>query len=125
VDQRIIDQGRGDCLRSCVASILELAPDQVPNFSDFCKYADVNWSIPMWNFLRERGMAFVTVYPPHLPHGYCVAVGPSPNIPGAFHAVVWKGSEIVHDPNPSRKGLAGEPTHYLVFTKVREEEVRG
>jgi len=123
VDQRIVERGRGDCLRACLASILELTPDQVPNFSDFARYAeDESWAKPMWNFLRERGLEFYSVYPPLKPHGYCIAVGKSPNIVGCTHAVVWRYDRLVHDPNPSRKGLAGEPTNFLVLSKIREEQ---
>lgn len=29
---------------------------------------------------------------------------------------------FIEDPNPSRKGLAGEPTNFLVLSKIREEQ---
>lgn len=121
VDQRVFDEGKGDCLRACVASICELESDQVPNFAERA-YIET-----LCEWLQARGIRFVQVRFAKPEH--CLAAwfgysdqpvllwGKSPrkNLDGRDkgHAVVGKakgyGFEIVHDPHPSRAGLSEGP----------------
>lgn len=99
----------GDCLRACVASILEMEPDAVPHvFQDGCD--GVEGDKRLTGFLRGVGLGTFRAYFPGdvslddlLTH---VASGSSENvcqilicsIDGGNHAVVIQNGKIVHDP---------------------------
>lgn len=101
----------GDCMRACVASILELPIEQVPHFA----YDDDGErdESEFWNryiaFLRSRGFVFIrcSATTPGLDTDY-IACGPGPR--GCGHAVVYRQGVMVHDPHPSRAGLT--EVHY-------------
>jgi hypothetical protein len=113
----------GDCLRACVASLLELPANRVPHFAE-----DDDW----WGFLagwcRARGLAAdlvstdaVTATPAAFPH-HVIATGPSPRGDWAHCVVVDTtiGGLMVHDPHPSAAGLAGRPYYMIAITDTRE-----
>lgn len=132
--QTIIDDNRGDCFRTCVASILELPLDQVPNFVES---SDMNKACYDW--LKERGLGCVRMYfsdHEDMKHvyfdgdaypAYCImsGVSPRPRADGGekWHAVVgsawgW-GVKMVHDPHPSRDGLVSRKGRWLTFIVKR------
>jgi hypothetical protein len=117
VDQQIIDDGRGDCLRACVCSVLGLDPAEVPNFAELDFFNGLN------QWLEPRGRQFIWIaishvhsltgfYFGHAPE-YLLVYGESPRlrVDGGKkqHIVVMRpkgyGAELVHDPHPDRNGL--------------------
>lgn len=114
----------GDCMRACVASILELTLQQVPNFmkDGSNKYYEniQKWFLEKTSFLpldvefKEEGQDREW-----LKDCICVAVGKSPRAKkdGEKHGVVWLNGEMVHDPHPDKTGLAEYPTVFTVFIK--------
>lgn len=108
--------GRGDCLRACVASLLELGADEVPNF----RLADDQWGA-MQDWLAGRGLTAIRVRPdglyPRL-NAHCIVTGDSPRNSTVLHAVVGKIEDdtihVVHDPHPENTGLNGPP-QWLTF----------
>jgi hypothetical protein len=101
VDQTVFGAPLGNCLSACVASLLHLRIDEVPTFCD-----KPDWLCVLNAWLRERGLwAMCYVYETSLvPPGFWIMGGKSPR--GDFlHAVVMRGSEMVHDPHPSRDGV--------------------
>lgn len=118
VYQKVIDQGRGDCWRTCMASILELQPEEIPNFvgdefdgGENCHQAARKWLGDRGLFLldvnlKDRG--FYTVVDWYLLRGaYFIASVPSQKFQGGWHSVVASliridgGTKlaVVHDPN--------------------------
>ena len=97
VDQMFLvnRDGRGDCLRACVASILELNPLDVPDFALF-GHQWLQAMICYCDFDLDT---------PDEAKGYWIAGGMSPR--GIRHAVVYLDRQMVHDPHPSRSGLVG------------------
>ena len=113
--QQIVDPGRGDCFKCCVASIFELEYDQVPNFiEDPSKWMDL--ATNKWLAQFGHRMLSIVVNEKHDIYGidwilseglFCVLSVPSQRFPGGSHAVVgeFKGKsneyelKIVHDPN--------------------------
>lgn len=99
----------GDCLRACVATVLDLPGDDVP---DFVAEHGPRWFMALRTWLEQRGrwVAYVstasslsniaTVHPHDL---FWIAVGDGPR--GRRHAVVCQSNNVVHDPHPSRSGL--------------------
>lgn len=123
VQQTIIDKDKGNCLSACLASLLELPLEEVPNFVWHFKnnFGD---AVQLW--LRARGFAWLRIRMPKeiktgddirfhaLPEVLCLATGKSPR-GDYFHSVVGRitgghNFELVHDPHPSGKGLDGMPT---------------
>lgn len=105
----------GNCYAACIASILELPLEDVPDFFNVKEGEDrfdagyAGWA----RWLGERGYGIIRVLPMfdgvwlapmHLKEPwYCIASGPSPRFPCA-HAIVWGFSDDhggpVHDPHP-------------------------
>lgn len=97
----------GNCFAACIASILEIPLDEMPNFhSEF-------WADDWIEWLRPRGFSLMTWDLPddieilrherrrYLMPGYCILAAESPRF-DCLHAVVCLDGEIVHDPHPER-----------------------
>lgn len=116
VFQRIIDVGKGDCFKCCLASIFEQEYDNIPNFIEFKKsYMDETASQWLSTFgykilrldLRDQNSIYQIEW--MLASGiYCILSVDSQKYPGGAHAVVGQfirnkneySLEVVHDPNP-------------------------
>jgi len=116
----------GDCFRTAVASMLDLAIEDVPHFMVFA-----DWWGAARRWARERGgdFAYLPIPVPEYgeeawavmqdwtrdhPDAKVILSGPSPRGP-FWHAVVGDTHlETHHDPHPSRAGLleVGEVTYY-------------
>lgn len=90
VTQTLVGIERGNCLQACVASLLDLPIEQVPNFCEARQSGE--WFEPFMGWLRERGWTAVYFKPPigsfepYLQEVYCIAMGPSPR--GFWHATI-------------------------------------
>ncbi len=97
----------GNCLSACVASILDMPTESVPLFVKKTDPCDGIWAERLDKWLAEDGLgalilpASVVLAPPE---GFYILYGLS--VKGNEHAVVGKAGRIVHDPHPSRTGLA-------------------
>lgn len=122
--QRETERGRGDCMAACMATLLGLGPDDVPNFT-----LDRDpWS-GLQHWLAGRGL-FLLRLPAGDPRPFadlvrpatCVLIGDSPRHDDLTHAVVgsvWRdGCEVVHDPHPSKAGLRGSPQFIGILCKL-------
>lgn len=120
VFQKIIGGGKGDCWAACIASILELDLDSVPNFvgeSDHSKGITAEDLARKW--LNDRGLYIIElllhndtewdqlIHFWYINGAYCIASVPSQMFAGGRHAVVGHFTKIdgstefriVHDPN--------------------------
>jgi diadenosine tetraphosphate (Ap4A) HIT family hydrolase len=111
------DKHLGDCWRASIASALELAVEEVPHFAELGRE---RWWPATNEFLEERGLTLIEwdLEPEGwAPPGITLLSGESPR--GDFdHTVVGRGSEIIHDPHPSRAGLKGAPNRIAVFVAL-------
>jgi len=90
----------GNCMCAALASILEIDIEAVPHFEDM---DDTRWWPALRNWLEGLGFQLLTWDGDYEMEGYYLGCGISPrNLP---HMVVYKGSEMVHDPHPSRAGI--------------------
>lgn len=122
--QRIVDSDDGDCFAACVAMLLHLPQDEVPNF---CAISG-DWWAAFQAWLVQFGIAAIEVklaprvLCPLAEGTLCILSGKSPNIPGGLHSVVavFEQGEFqyVADPNPSDKFLEGMPTDALFFVPL-------
>lgn len=111
----------GNCFSACIASILELPIEAVPqmmtlegiNDTDgcsgwwerFCKWCDAN----------NVDVKYIGDRLAEAPAGYCIKTGRSPRNPDRFHAVVALDGVVVHDPHAcDRRGV----TDHLDFITV-------
>lgn len=110
-------------MAACLASLLELPLEKVPNFRKDYPAQDFNFAINDW--LRRYGLMllrvrlrnedgtpcdpFDAIHP--LPEGVlCIASGPSPRFANCGHAVVGTIEngfyfKLLHDPNRDGNGL--------------------
>lgn len=121
VDQQEIDlNGRGDCMRACLASLLELPMEEVPHLRAI-QMDTGTWFGAFTTFLKKHGYEFqgTFYFNPYRPDGqwselakrslgvdgFFMAGGPSPRGAVGGHAVIIDSlGQIVHDPHPSRAG---------------------
>jgi hypothetical protein len=120
VFQKVVAKGNGDCFRCCVASILELDAEDVPNFRDH-DLQDMNF-LERW--FHDRGLALLELYEKdgtenrvrfdYICGAYAIADVASQRFPGGRHAVVvhWEADPerpgvvqlvVAHDPNPGNE----------------------
>lgn len=104
VTQTITGDKKGNCLAACVASILELPIEQVPNFcGDF-----EEWILALHNWLKPMGLGVVFVKldlcpsPDHLKENFLkgYTIGGVTGARGIKHAVVLHDGQVIHDPHP-------------------------
>lgn len=122
VDQTSFGDGAGgaepgNCFAACVASLLDLPIAAVPNFATelawFQALAKWSWTRGLWPFRLLVSPHLIEATPPSLCY---IASGPGPR--GFRHAVVMRDGALVHDPHPSRAGLASEPDNFYVFARL-------
>jgi hypothetical protein len=95
----------GNCMSACLAMMLGLRIDEVPNFSAM-NLTDNQKYKAMQEWLLNLGYQLLTFEAAGLLHmlrGYCIAGGASPR--GFFHAVIIKDGVLWHDPHPDRSGI--------------------
>jgi hypothetical protein len=127
----------GDCLRTCVACLLDLPVESVPHFVDAQVNGGSDWRLEMFAWLEPMGLSVVEIDLSSTgPAAYgeawlwidrggrCIISGISPrSIDEAnptYHAVIGEGGEITHDPHPSRGGLAGSADQWKYMFLVRK-----
>lgn len=114
-------EGRpGDCWKTCIASLMELPMEDVPHFVE---HGDLWWDVTQafikaiaGNDKELRWWEDVNAVPAG--HEFLIGTGVSPR--GDFqHAVIVDHSaKVVHDPHPSRAGLAGPPETFYSIVDV-------
>jgi hypothetical protein len=91
---------QGNCLQACIASLLEIEMDAVPEFPISGQFLHLE------RFMRQRGLQPVA-YPPERftpPYDvYYLVWGLSPR--GIRHSVIYQNNLMVHDPHPDCSGL--------------------
>ncbi len=107
---------RDDCVRACVASVLELQLEQVPRFSP------VTWGEELAEWLEPRGWAIFNVRltedaPPTVPAGYSLAqIDAGPSFPSGWgHCVVCLYGAVVWDPNGMQPPYERPKEHTILY----------
>ncbi len=116
VNQTKMTPPNGDCFAACIASILELPLNEVPNYSQ-----QGEWWLQWNEWLSKRGLYLVEFHDQKSKgkeylKGYHIITGKSYS--GDWnHSVVGMDGEIVHDPNPAQKGIRSHQW-YGVFVAI-------
>ena len=129
IDQKITDERRGDCMIACIATVLGVDYDwrldllrESIEFLATQRQFGGRWFdyLQGWALGCGYHLRFETV-PDEVPvDALTIAGGPSPRGVKAGHAVVMVGAgpKVLHDPHPSRDGLAGDPDDWMWFDRV-------
>lgn len=102
VDQTIVGEN-GNCMAACIASLLEIEIDEIPNLSE------EGWLSRLNEWLGNFGLFYMELSLPQTYWsgmkywGYHTICGKSPR--GLLHAVVGLQGKMVHDPHPEKSGL--------------------
>lgn len=100
-DQEILDCKKGDCLRASLATMMQVPPSEITNYSEV-----EMWATTLYHEWEERGYYMYWETLDKLsrnesPTGYMIASVPSKMCKGVCHAVVIDSEfNLVHDPNP-------------------------
>lgn len=116
VDQTTFGNGTGNCFQACLASILELKLDEVPNFC--VKYGDDTWWPELIRWLTKLELGALYFEAPgnsdreteewadetfgwmqkNCPAIYWIGSGPN-YVTGESHSCVFRGRVMIFDPN--------------------------
>jgi hypothetical protein len=109
---------KGNCFTACLASILDMPIEQVPNFIDFGQ----DWFEPFYKFLREHGFEYhglrhgtdALTYEPGIDGYYIVGGKSHREFAMSGHAVVFRHGKMIFDPHPSNDGLLSIEEAYMI-----------
>jgi hypothetical protein len=96
-------QHNNDCLRACVASILDLPLERLPRPPE--RLTDDNWPAyqeTLREAVRETygyELLILSADASYSPRGLMIASFPSPAFDNTLHAVVFKDGEVLWDPS--------------------------
>ncbi|EHK57645.1 hypothetical protein [Allomesorhizobium alhagi] len=114
VDQTILydpatREERGNCTEAAVASLLGIRLEDVPDFR--ANGLDQFWP-SFHRFFRDRGFEAIMMHGTFAPDILYLASGISPR--GVHHMVLMRCGLLVHDPHPSKAGIAGPECIWLL-----------
>jgi len=114
--QTTFGDGSGNCFAACIASLLELDIEEVPNF---CEGNKNDWWEKTNKWLAKYNLWFCDVkileYEDGNPlpwPGYYIVSGKGPR--GLQHSVIYKDGNLLHDPYPDGGGVKPEWVGVLV-----------
>jgi hypothetical protein len=134
VEQTRFNAEDGNCHPACIASILEVPLDAVPQptVEEMASYEGWGQYCERLrrNFLHPRNLHDIA-FPIHSvegdlvkPPGYAILCAKSPRTSG-YHSVVAFNGEIVWDPHPQREMGVGEWSDWTVFMAIDPAKVAG
>ena len=108
----------GNCMSACLATVLELPIEMVPNFYEAIDDKDdaAQWWAAVASFLQPFNLGITTLQFQNpddftrLP-GIFIVAGTSPR--GLSHATVWQNGAMIHDPHPDGGGIKIETVDFL------------
>lgn len=110
----------GDCFLACLASLLEIPIETIPEFQNMDA-----WHTPLISFIESHGCEFygsaygrdIKTYSPGI-DGYYIVTGGSPRGLARGHSVIYRNGVMVHDPHPSGDGITSESSAYMIERKA-------
>jgi len=117
-----------NCLQASIASVLDLALNEVPNVGMNGRSSNLNWLRDLRRWTKKRGLGvlifFTSTGIPALYDSWVVAVGKTPRGGSQDHAVVCKATtrgktvtfDYVHDPSGTEEFLT-DIDYCLVLTQ--------
>lgn len=121
---------RGNCWTACIASMLELDIEEVPNFVQIGSEGGENYFDHTLRFLKEHGYQLINISQPDavaLKDVYYIQSGISPRGPdvngeNVYHAVIYQNGKLAHDPHPDNTGILTEEWACLI-EKIEPDDI--
>lgn len=113
VQQTKFGKPDGNCFAACVASVLELHIDDVPNPKGARWYLEVSAWLASAHGVTMIDVAYPVPPSQRLDGVWCIANGSGPR--ELRHSVVWRNGVLHFDPHPSGHGLVGDPDTLTLF----------
>ena len=123
----ISENGQGNCFNACIASLLDLSLQDIPNI---LPKDPGDWRERWRYWLAEQGYKRETHSPLSPPEGYSIAVVLTDRVypenhdkagQKIYHACIALDGKVVHDPFPGRS-IITEIIHYESFILLSEVE---
>ena len=115
VDQSRVSYEDGDCLRACIASVLELPLADVPEYSDD---REMGPRYSEWLGRFNLSLMCIRLDPGNaISPGYHLIEGLSRNGKD-YHVAVGLDGKIVHDPDPTSRGKFKGGGNYWIFVSI-------
>lgn len=113
IDQTILhsEEKNGNCTQAAVASLIGLDLNDVPDFANTTESSIDFWS-EFYAFFEGIGMHAIMIPNNMEPDCNYLASGISPR--GISHMVVMNDGNVVHDPHPSRAGIASVEAAWII-----------
>lgn len=111
---------RGNCLQACLASVLGLPLDAVP---DFTLAHPADWMDDMKAFVAWGGYEWNFGAPEEVPPGMLYIVNGQTKR-GTRHSTVWRDGVMVHDPHPDKSGLEAQDGNVWWFSRITPSSTR-
>ena len=111
------DSQKGNCLAACIASLLEISLNQVPEFEEMDRE---DWQSALLDFLLNRGKTLSILYDEvdfkleEAGDSCYIANGRSPRDLDVRHAVIFKNGKLEFDPHPSGDGILTEESYWVI-----------
>ena len=99
--QKITSNKNGDCFGACIASLLEIPLDTLPN-----PHGD-DWLTVWKTWFEDRGMAITWHYKRIWRQHLWIASAKSKNFKDTTHAIIMKGSVVEFDPSTKKRYRKG------------------
>ena len=122
--QTVFGSEKGNCFAACIASILEVPLDTVPNF---CADLPSDWHAQTNQWLAKHyGLGLVTMQVEEgsdyddldMPRDCHHFISAKTLRGDCYHCVVAKNGIVVHDPHPSGIGLLPGDCYFDFFVKM-------
>jgi len=117
VYQTKFGDGEGNCFAACIASLLEIDIDSIPDFYQLYKN---EWWLKFIEWIEPFGLTPIMLnddptnkLPIH--NCYYLVGGMSPR--GIGHSVIYLNGNLVHDPHPNGEGLS-EIWDTIIFVRT-------
>jgi hypothetical protein len=109
----------GNCFNACIASLLDLKIDQVPELQG---WEDEQWITELNEWLINRGQVYFELRIAKTESTlffrnkdfYHVLIGQSPRLDGYDHCVVGRKGIIIHDPHPDNIGIVDNDSYIKI-----------
>lgn len=115
-DQTIFGYPNGNCFAACVASLLEMPIEEMPNHHG---KDNEGWWTCWREWGTERNISFINFQASdeYIPHGLTIASVKSPR--GDFlHSVVSWAGKAIHDPHPERTAMGLKIIEYTLMFPI-------
>ena len=118
-------QKGNDCLRTCIACLIEVEPEEIVDFKELFFAGEFNgvpkWHIELENWLNERGLTRRLATKEEIESNEpLIAIGLAADT-GVMHAEIYSNGKLLYDPSGMNKKLLGVQAYQKIDKYERAE----